>query len=588
MKRALQWTIPESLVGRYLEEPGAFDGTQAQIIGNVANFGFYDKFTLSAWVNPSSLTGAILTRTQDVPEEEGYGLYLKNGKIQLNLILRWLDDGARVETERELEPNRWYHILASYDGSRFASGIQIYIDGQPQRLKVHLDDLNQTFASKEPLRIGGGGGPENRFRGSIRDAQVYGRALTPEEVAILAANTPAPARLSAFYLDQEAPAHIRGAWREVGDLRRQRQQMLDGFSTVMVMQERPGLRDTHLLIRGAYDRPGPKVSPGVPAVLPPLAPGVPNNRLGLARWLVDPANPLPARVTVNRFWQTFFGTGIVKTVEDFGSQGEWPTHPALLDWLATEFIQSGWDVKKIVRTIVTSAAYRQSAKVTPELVQRDPENRLLARGPRMRLPAEMVRDQALAVSGLLVEKTGGPSVKPYQPAGLWKELAGGEDYQQDHGENLYRRSLYTFWKRAVAPPSMMLFDSAGREACTVRETRTNTPLQALTLMNDVTYLEASRKLAERMMTEGGGTPESRVAYAFRLVTARRPAEDESRVLLASYHRSRDKFQTSRESAMRFLSQGESPRNEKLDAANLAAYASVASLILNLDETITKE
>ena len=289
----------------------------------------------------------------------------------------------------------------------------------------------------------------------------------------------------------------------------------------MVMQERPTPRDTFVLLRGAYDRPGEKVSPGLPAVLPPLPAGCPNNRLGFAKWLVDPSNPLTARVIVNRFWQMYFGMGLVKTVEDFGSQGEWPANLELLDWLATEFIRTGWDVKAMQKMIVMSATYRQSSKVTPELLQRDPENRLLARGPRFRLSAEMIRDQALAVSGLLVEKIGGPSVKPYQPAGLWKEL-GGEDYQQDTGEGLYRRSLYTFWKRTVPPPSMMNFDAAGREACTVRENRTNTPLQALDLMNDPAYVEASRVLAERMMREGGATPESRISFAFRLATARRP------------------------------------------------------------------
>src|SRR5207253_1771585 len=230
---------------------------------------------------------------------------------------------------------------------------------------------------------------------------------------------------------------------------------------------------------------------GIPASLPRLPADVPNNRLGFARWLVDPSNPLTARVAVNRYWQMYFGTGLVKTIDDFGSQGEWPTHPELLDWLATEFVRTGWNVKAMQKLIVMSATYRQASKVTPLLLSRDPENRLLARGPRLRLSAEMIRDQALAISGLLVERLGGPSVKPYQPKGLWKEL-GDVDYTPDHGENLYRRSLYTFWKRTVAPPSMMTFDAAARETCSVRETRTNTPLQALTLMNEITYVEAGR------------------------------------------------------------------------------------------------
>jgi hypothetical protein len=356
----------------------------------------------------------------------------------------------------------------------------------------------------------------------------------------------------------------------------------------MVMQERPQPRDTFVLVRGAYDKPGEKVKQGLPAILPPLPAGVQNNRLGLARWLASPSNPLTARVMANRLWQMYFGVGIVKTVEDFGSQGEWPTHPELLDWLATEFMRTGWDVKALIKTIVTSATYRQSSSVGRDLLQRDPENRLLARGPRFRLPAEMVRDQALAISGLLVEKIGGPSVKPYQPAGLWKELSGGEDYKQDKGESLYRRSLYTFWKRASPPPSMMTFDSAGREACVVRDNRTNTPLQALTLMNDVTYLEAARVLAQRMMTEGGANPADRIDFAFRLATARPPSKQKSDVLLGSYRHYLDTFQTKPDAARKLVTVGESPLDPKLNVSELAAYTTVASLILNLDEMVTKE
>jgi hypothetical protein len=354
------------------------------------------------------------------------------------------------------------------------------------------------------------------------------------------------------------------------------------------MKEREQRRDTHLLVRGAYDAPGEKVEPGLPAVLPAMREGLPNNRLGLARWLIDPANPLTARVTVNRFWQMIFGAGLVKTVEDFGSQGEWPTHPELLDWLATEFVRNGWDVKGILKTMVMSAAYRQSSKAAPELLERDPENRLLARGPRFRLPAEVVRDQALAISGLLVEKLGGPSVKPYQPKGLWSDLGGDSDYPQDHGEKLYRRSLYTFWKRAVPPPTMMTFDSAGREACTVRATRTNTPLQALNLMNDVTFIEASRLMGERMMREGGSTAGERIAFGFRLATARTPAPLEQQVLASSFQYHLDRYQTDGDAALKLLGEGEHPRDETLDAKELAAYTAVASLILNLDEAVTKE
>jgi uncharacterized protein DUF1553/uncharacterized protein DUF1549/concanavalin A-like lectin/glucanase superfamily protein/cytochrome c len=599
----VDWTIKQDMVAqRRLVGSMSFDGKRSVDVGDVAGFGFYDKFTLSAWVRPAALTGAIITRAEDVPEGEGYGLYLKDGRLQVNLVKRWLDDALRVETDRALELNQWRHVLMTYDGSRTADGVKIYIDGEPQKLKINLDDLNQSFETSQPLRIGAGGGSENRFQGQLHDARVYKVALTPGEAAIAATDTPIPAiaqipaerrtraqsdKIALYFLERDAPPQMQAAWKRLTALRDQRQQFIETLPTVMVMQERPTPRDTFVLLRGAYDRPGEKVTPGVPAVLPPLPPGCPNNRLGFAKWLVDPSNPLTARVIVNRFWQMYFGVGLVKTVEDFGSQGEWPANLELLDWLATEFIRAGWDVKAMQKMIVMSGTYRQSSRVTPELLQRDPENRLMARGPRVRLSAEMIRDQALAVSGLLVEKIGGPSVKPYQPAGLWKEL-GGEDYKQDTGEGLYRRSLYTFWKRAVPPPSMMNFDAAGREACTVRENRTNTPLQALDLMNDPAFVEASRGLGERMMREGGATTESYISFAFRLATARRPRVPELAILLDSFHRSLDRFRTDPPAAIKLVSQGNHHHDEALDASSLAAYTTVASLILNLDEVVTKE
>ncbi len=365
--------------------------------------------------------------------------------------------------------------------------------------------------------------------------------------------------------------------------------------TVMVMQQAEKPRESFVLVRGQYDQHGEKVEPGVPASLPPLAADAPRNRLGLAQWLVDPRHPLVARVTVNRFWQNIMGTGIVKTAQDFGSQAEWPSHPELLDWLAVDFIEHGWDVKRLVKMIVTSAAYRQSSRLTPELRERDPQNRLYARGPRFRLGAEEIRDAALYTSGLLVEQIGGPSVRPYQPEGLWEELSSRSDsgnwsaqrFVQDHGESLYRRTMYTFWKRTSPPPSLTTFDAPDREKCLVNRERTNTPLQALVLMNDPTYLEAARKLAERMMTEGGASPAERVAFAFRLATARMPSENETRALVTLFEKQRARFTAAPEQATALLAIGESPRNDKLDAAELAAWASVASTILNLDETVTK-
>lgn len=599
MAPATDWTLRTFLLHQY--PGGSFDGGNFTAAGNVAPYGFYNRFSLATWVKPRKGTGALVTRAKDIEEEAGYGLYLKDGKVQANFIVRWLDDCLRVETEEAIPLNEWTHVAMSYDGTRVADGVKIYLNGKPARLRYIVDDLNQNFQVKEPLRLGGGNG--QRFDGELQDVRVYNEVLTPREAAAIPLKTPLaklarkPAanrtqaekdKLEWAFLEEFGPEHIRKAWRELRDARRVRALFLDNVPTVMVMQELPYVRDTHLLIRGAYDRPGDKVTRALPAALPPLPAGAPLNRLGLAQWVVSKDNPLTARVTVNRFWQMFFGTGIVKTVEDFGSQGEWPVHPELLDWLATEFMGNGWDVKALLKTIVTSAAYRQSSRTTPELLAKDPENRLLARGPRFRMAPEMIRDHALASSGLLVEKLGGPSVKPYQPAGLWKELSGGADYQRDSGEKLYRRSMYTFWKRAVPPPGLMTFDSAGREACTVRETRTNTPLQALTLMNDETYLEAARKMAERMMREGGAAPAERVKYGFLLGTSRVPAGREVDVLTASYHRNLDRFQTDKAAAEKFLASGESRRDASLPVSELAAYTAVASVILNLDEAVTKE
>ncbi len=365
------------------------------------------------------------------------------------------------------------------------------------------------------------------------------------------------------------------------------------IASTMIMAEDSNKRETFVLTRGQYDQPdkSQKVEPGVPAILPALPQEAPKNRLALARWLVRPDHPLTARVAVNRYWQHYFGTGLVKTAEDFGSQGEWPSHPELLDWLATEFIQSGWNVKHMQKLMVMSAAYRQDAQVSPAAFARDPENRLLARGPRFRLDAEMIRDNALAISGLLVEKIGGKSVKPYQPLGLWKAVgytnSNTANFRQDAGNALYRRSVYTFWKRTSPPPTMSTFDAPSREACTVRRARTNTPLQALVLMNDVQYVEAARHLGERLMAEGGKTSEEKIAFGFRLATARPPSERERQVLEKLYKEQLAEYQKNPEAALKLIQVGDSPRNEKLDPAELAAWSMIGSLLLNLDETVTK-
>ncbi len=449
--------------------------------------------------------------------------------------------------------------------------------------------LSPGTDSKFSFHIGneyGGGAAIGRFRISVTDSE-FPEPLPDAVVKALSGGDRAVLRR--FYITH--PAERRRVAEKVAKLDAARRAIDAKIPTTMVMNEMDSPRDTFVLLRGAYDKPGDKVTPAVPAFLGALPEGAPKNRLALAQWLVSPSNPLTARVAVNRYWQAYFGMGLVKTSEDFGSQGDAPSHPELLDWLATEFVKTGWDVKAMQKLIVMSATYRQSSKATPLLLKKDPENRWLARGPRFRLAAEEIRDQALAVSGLLTEKIGGPSVKPYQPAGLWEQLSVVDDkvlYVQSKGADLYRRSLYTFWKRTVPPPALTTFDAPTREFCVVSRTRSMTPLQALALLNDETYTEASRKLAERMMKEGGVLPSQRLGYGFKLAAARAPGASELLVLQAGWERRLSQYRSNRKAAEELLSAGESARDTKLDAAELAAYTTAASVILNLDEVITKQ
>lgn len=508
-----------------------------------------------------------------------------------------LNDAVKIRTLDRLPwPDNMNHVAINYDGST----LSIFVNGKAVKT--------------EPVKAGGAatGGSQleiMEFKGKLDDLRIYGRVLDSKEISYLGGQETLRAILNIlpekrskeqkawirdYYLTKAAPAPDQNAWAELKALRDDEKKLTAQIPTTMVMSEltdKP--RESFILARGDYRNQTEKVTAGVPTVLPPMPKDAPANRLGLAKWLVDPANPLPARVAVNRYWQQYFGTGIVKTLENFGSQGDPPSNQQLLDWLATEFIRTNWDVKGMQKLIVTSAAYRQSSRVTPELLEKDPDNRLIARGPRFRLPAEMVRDGELYLSGLLKENVGGASVNPYQPNGVWEEIAYGDGftsqtYQQGHGDELHRRSLYTFWKRTAPPPEMTTFDAPDREKCAARRTITNTPLQALVLLNDTTYVEAARALAERMLTDGGKTPVSRLDYGFRLATARAPQPRELIVLkdtlnaeLLDYKRHEDKAQA-------LLKNGEAPVNAKLDKSELAAWTTVASMILNLDETITKQ
>ena len=369
--------------------------------------------------------------------------------------------------------------------------------------------------------------------------------------------------------------------------------MLTEEFPAMVMAESPSPRITHILNRGNYADPTEPVEAGVPQALPPLPEGAPANRLGLAQWVSSDDHPLTARVAVNRLWHLAFGAGLVRTPADFGSQGEWPTHPELLDWLAVDFVEHGWDVKRLLRQIVTSGTYRQSSRTTDDLLRRDPDNRLLARGPRFRLPAELIRDNALAVSGLLIPRLGGPSVNPYAPGDLWREVshygsspATAQTFVQDHGEKLYRRSLYTYWKRTAPPPNLTAFDAPNRETCVVDRASTNTPLQALVLLNDVQFVEAARRLAELVLRRDGDDRQ-RMQWAVERCLARPATDAELEVLLRALARERRRYAAADAAARAYLAAGESPRDTSIPPAEHAAWAQAVSLLLNLSEFVTR-
>jgi hypothetical protein len=447
--------------------------------------------------------------------------------------------------------------------------------------------------------------PEKGLDGNQGNAAPMIKVPTPDQTAKLQAIDARIEELAGHDAESTDSTNVEGD-EQVAALRKEREELEKKMPTSMVMAEMESPRDTFLLTRGQYDEPGEQVFAGVPASLPPLPPDAPANRLTLAQWLVSPGHPLTSRVIVNRYWQMFFGTGLVSTPEDFGSRGELPSHPQLLDWLAAEFHESSqpdlagsshkeWNIKALIKLIVMSQTYRQDSRPSAEALERDPENRRLARGPRFRLSAEFIRDQALAVSGLLAHRIGGPSVSPYQPPGLWEELSSRGDssnwtaqvFQLSQGEDLYRRSMYTFWKRTSPPPQMIALDAPDRETCTVHRARTNTPLQALILMNDPTYVEAARKFAERILNQGGEDDDARLGFAFRLATARTPTKVEFEVLREMLDGQRKIYQHDDDAAQAVMRIGASPIDKELDIRELAAWTMVASAILNLDETLTK-
>lgn len=519
-------------------------------------------------------------------------------------------DNAIIEhTIEEVPKGEWIHLMLTYDGSSKASGLKVYLNGVELATEVEIDNLYKDIIFfnyedviyPEPiepgLQVGGrwrGVGVSNTL---VDDILIYDVELSSIEVLRIADNgalqalvsTP-PEQLSRadssmlkqFFLKTRSPIFRKKS----NEVRRARTTLFDSLENVreiMVMKEMKKPRKTHILERGLYDAHGEEVFPNVPDNILPWPDNLPKNRLGLAQWLTHPDHPLTARVAVNRYWQNYFGRGIVKTTEDFGNQGALPSHPELLDWLALEFIRSGWDVKALQKLIVLSNTYRQSSVTSPELLQKDPENALLARGPKVRLTSEMMRDNALAVSGLLNTKIGGKSVRPYQPEGLWRMNAN--TYVQDTGDKLYRRSLYTLWKRTVPNPTLATFDQPERNECTVRRQKTNTPLQALVLLNDPTYLEAAKVIGESITREGA-TKES-IAKAYRKITGIQPGAEELKILKQLQSSEYAVFKSDPKKTKGWLAAGAYQIDGTLEAGMVAANTVVASVILNSDASITK-
>jgi hypothetical protein len=564
-------------------------------------------FTSAAWIKwpANDSSAAILARMDDGNDYRGWDLWVEGRRVGAHIIHKWQDNALKVVTADQIPADEWVHVAVVYDGSRKAAGITVYVNGQARPTNVQADSLTETIRTDVPLKVGQRHNSAPLSGTTIEGVRVFGRALSASEVTSLA-NAPVFAAIVAAPPEEREAAHVDalyGWWFANLDERakallarrdalvRERSD-IEGRGTIAhVMQERMEQPVAYILNRGEYDQRQDEVKPDTPAFLSDFPDDLPRNRLGFAQWLVRDDHPLMARVTVNRFWQEVFGQGLVRTAGDFGVSGELPSHPELLDWLAVEFRESGWDVKRLFKLMVTSSVYRQSAATTPEKQERDPANRLLARGPRFRMDAEMVRDYALAASGLLSDRIGGPSVKPYQPPGVWEAVAmigsNTRDYKQDSGEALYRRSMYTFWKRSAPPASLETFNAPSRENCTLVRERTNTPLQALLTLNDTLFVEAARRLAEHALAEAGEDFDARCDYVSTRLLARRLRDQERAVIKASVESLAAHYASEEAAAKELVDVGESPVEVDAAAQDLAVWTLVVNELMNLDEVVNK-
>ena len=603
MGAGINWDAGHVAAKSFKSKPG---GTCE--VSDAGDFDRQQAFSFGAFVRlpKNAPFGAIFARMDDKNDFRGWDLWVENNRVGTHIVHKWPEDAIKVIAQNPLKLGEWNHVFVTYDGSGKAAGVRIYINGVPQDgRQVFADNLRNTVRTKVALKLAQRH-TASRLNGiSVQDMRIYGRALAGDEIKRIAGGARA-AWLAAKPADKRTPAEKDELFKwwlaahdpiyqtltaKVGELQREEAAIKARGTVAHVMQERPEEPIAYVLHRGEYDRRRDKVKPATPRVFPALPPDLPRNRLGFAKWLLRPENPLAARVTVNRFWQEVFGNGIVRTTDDFGTAGDMPTHPELLDWLAVEFRESGWDVQHFFRLLVTSATYRQAATLTKEKLDKDPFNYLLSRGPRYRLDAEMIRDYALAASGLLVPKVGGPSVKPYQPEGVWEAVAmigsNTRDYRRDAGDKLYRRSMYTFWKRAAPPASMDILNAPNRETCTVRRERTNTPLQALVTLNDPQFVEAARHLAQLTLKKAGAALETRIDFIAERLLARPLRPEEMKIARDSASDLLAYYQGHADDARKLIAVGESPADPALDVPALAAWTMFANEMMNLDEVLNK-
>jgi len=570
-------------------------------LGEAGNFDTKKPFTVGGWFRPARLQGtqALVARMDDPKAAQGWSLFLANANYGFYLISQWPDDAIKVTTAKPLaKKDTWQHVLLTYDGSGKAEGIRLYVDGAMVPLNLEVNKLRTASQSKTPTRLGQRSASEF-FEGSAQEVRFYGRDLSGAEAFALAKVDGVRAKVAGklagkdraavldYYLGVRRPDVLAIANRQT-TLEAEFKAIQARSPLTHIQEERKDMMPmASILLRGAYDKPGEKVAAEIPAALGKLPADAPKNRLGLARWLVSEQNTLTARVTVNRLWQEVFGQGLVKTSEDLGIMGMPPTHPELLDWLAVEFRRTGWNVKGFLRLVLTSATYRQAAIQTKEKIEKDRDNSLLSRGPRFRMDAEMIRDQALAASGLLATRMGGPGTKPYQPENIWEVVGVGiQAYRPDKGENLYRRSLYNYWRRMAPPASLDLFNAPSREVSCVRRDRTNTPLQALVTLNDPQYVEAARLLAQRTLL-GAKDDGARLQAAALRVLARPLKTAEVGILQASLAQLRAHYAKQVADADALLKVGDTPPDPALPKPELAAWTMLCNQLLNLDEVLNK-